>query len=86
MIISIFVNELETIKHITNKYAVVFIYFFEINSFKKWIEAVIIKKIYLIKSFKANLLIKNDVLSSEKIDILTQQIQHTLKIVMLLLR
>lgn len=69
MITSISVKSLKTIKHITNKYAVLLMYFTKINDFDTLAKTVIIKEIYLIKDLKTNLLIENNVLSFENIDI-----------------
>lgn len=58
MMTSISIKELKTMKHSTNKYAILFMYFSETNSFDKSAKAIIIKKVHLTKDLKANLLIK----------------------------
>ena len=69
MIISISVKELEIIKHITDKYAIISFYFLKISNSDKSIKVVIIKNIHLVKDLKTKLLIENDILSSKQIDI-----------------
>lgn len=69
IITSISMRKLKTIKHITNQYAVLLIYFSETNSSKQSVTTVIIRKVHLINDFKVNFLIDNDILDSEKIDI-----------------
>ena len=66
---SISVKDLKTIKHSTNKYAMLSMYFSEINSFDISTKTVIIRKIHLIDDLKANLLIENDILDSKQVDI-----------------
>ena len=69
MITSISVKDLKTIKHFTNKYAMLFMYFSEINSSDTSTKTVITREIHLIDDLKANLLIKNDILDSKQVDI-----------------
>ena len=69
MTTSILVKDLKTIKHITNKYAVLFMYFFKINSSNVSTKIVITREMYLVSDLKTNLLIDNDILESGKIDV-----------------
>lgn len=66
MITSISVRKLKTIEHITNKYALLFMYFLKINSIDVLIKAKIIRKIYLINELKTNLFLNNDIFYFEK--------------------
>ena len=71
MIIFITVRELNTDKHFTDKYVIVFMYFLEKNKNDTTIKAKIIRKIHLINDLKTNMLLKNDILDSKKFDIFT---------------
>ena len=71
MIISITVRELNTNKHFTDKYVIVFMYFFEKDKNDTTVKAKIIRKVHLINDLKTNMLLKNDVLNSKKFDIFT---------------
>ena len=69
MIISITIRGLETNKHITDRYAMISMYFKEKDKQGNEIRAVITRKIHLINDLKANILLENDVLDSELFDI-----------------
>ena len=69
MTTSISVRELDVAKHITDKYAMISLYFPKKNNSDESIKVVIIREVHLIKDLKAKLLIENDILDSEKIDI-----------------
>ena len=69
MITSISVKELDTIKHSTNKYAILSMCFLKINSDDILIKTIIIREIHLVNDLKTNLLINNDIFDSEKVDI-----------------
>ena len=71
MIISITVRELDTDKHFTDKYVIVFMYFLEKDKDDTTVKAKIIREIHLINDLKTNMLLKNDVLNSKKFDIFT---------------
>ena len=71
MITSITVRELNTTKHSIDKYVIVLMYFSEKNNHDELIKAKITRKIHLVNNLKANMLIENDVLKSEKFDIFT---------------
>ena len=63
------VRDLDTIKHSTDKYAIVSMYFLEKNKNDKIFKTKIIRKIHLMNNLKTNMLIENDVLESKKFDI-----------------
>ena len=65
----IFVRDVDSKKHFSNKYAIVFMYFFNVNKNDKSIKVMIIKKIHLIDNLKANMLLNIDFIDSKKIDI-----------------
>ena len=65
----IFVRDVDSKKHFLNKYAIIFMYFFEVNKNDKSVKIMIIKKIHLINNLKANMLLSIDFIDSEKIDI-----------------
>ena len=65
----IFVRDVDLKKHFSNKYAIIFMYFFEINKNDNSIKIIIIKKIYLINNLKVNMLLNIDFINSKKIDI-----------------
>ena len=69
MTTSISVKNLKTIKHSTNKYAMLSMYFSETNSADISTKTIIIREVHLIDDLKANLLINNDILDSKQIDI-----------------
>lgn len=69
MITSILMRRLKTIKHIIDKYTMLFIYFSETYSVDQKITAIIIREVHLINELKANFLIDNDILEFENIDI-----------------
>ena len=71
MIIFITVRELDTDKHFTDKYVIVFMYFLEKDKDDTTVKAKIIREIHLINDLKTNMLLENDVLDSKKFDILT---------------
>ena len=71
MITSITDRSLEIIKYSTNKYAICFIDFTEIDEQNNSAFAEIIKEIYLIDNLKTNLFIEKDILSAKFIDIFT---------------
>lgn len=80
MITSVSMQKLKTIIHVIDKYAMLFIYFSEIDNSDRKITVVIIEEIYLINELKTKFLINNYILYSKKITFLTLQNQHTLKI------
>ena len=65
----IFVRDVNSKKHFSNKYVNVFMYFFEVNKNDKSIKIIIIKKIHLINNLKVNMLLNIDFINSKKIDI-----------------
>ena len=69
MTTSISVKDLKAIKHSTNKYAMLSMYFSETNSSDTSTKTVITREIHLVDDLKANLLIKNDILDSKQVDI-----------------
>ena len=71
MITSITVRELNTTKHSIDKYVIVFMYFSEKDNHDELVRAKITRKIHFVNNLKANMLIENDVLRSEKFDIFT---------------
>ena len=68
---SITVRNLSINKYSTDKYVIVSMFFFEKNKNDIVVKTKIIRKIYLINNFKANMLIENDVLKFEKFNIIT---------------
>ena len=68
MITLISIRKLKTTKHMTNKYVILSMYFEDIKT-NKFVKTIITRKIHLVKDFKTNLLIENDILNSKKIDI-----------------
>ena len=71
MTIFITVQNLNAQKHSTDKYAIAFMYFADIDDKKRKVKTLIIKEIHLIDNLKTNMLIDNDILKSEFIDIST---------------
>ena len=71
MIISITVRELNTMKHFIDKYVIISMYFLEKDKHDEIVKTKIIRKIHFVNNLKANMLIENDVLKSEKFDIFT---------------
>lgn len=69
MTTSISVRNLRTIKHITNKYALLSMYFLKTTNIDVSIKAIIIRKIHLVNELKINLFIDNGILDFEKTDI-----------------
>ena len=65
----IFVRDVDSKKHFSNKYVIIFMYFFEINKNDKSIKIIIIKKVHLINNLKINMLLNIDFINSKKIDI-----------------
>ena len=66
---SIIVRDLKTNKHLTDKYAVVFIYFKKKVQQKNKIRTMITKEIHLINDLKINILLENDIFDFELFDI-----------------
>ena len=71
MIIWITVRDLEINKHQIDKYAIIFMYFENKNKSDIIVKTIIIREIHLIKDWKANLLIENNIFEFEWIDIST---------------
>ena len=71
MIISITVRKLSTMKHSIDKYVIVSMYFSEKDKHDEIVRIKITRKIHFVNNLKANMLIRNDVLRSEKFDIFT---------------
>ena len=69
MIFFITIRGLDVNKHSTNKYVIVFRYFSSIDENENSVKTLIIREIHLIENLKANVLIDNDILNSEKFDI-----------------
>ena len=63
------IRGLDVNKHSTNKYVIIFMYFSSINKDENFVKTLIIREIHLIENLKANVLIDNDILNSEKFDI-----------------
>ena len=68
MIILISVRELNVDKHMTTEYVILFMYFSDQKN-DNLVRAKIIREIHLIDNLKTNMLLKNDVIDSEKIDV-----------------
>lgn len=66
---SIFVCDLEIAKHMLNKYVIVSLYFLSKNKNENVVITKIIRKVYFVDNFKANMLIKNNLLDLERITI-----------------
>ena len=69
MITSITIRDLKAEKHQINKYAIVSLYFEDKDAFDIVVKAIVTRKIHLVKNFKVNLLIRNDIFESKLIDI-----------------
>ena len=69
MIMSITIRDLKINKHLTDKYAIIFIYFKEKDQQKNEIRAMIIKEVHLINDLKVNILFENDIFDFELFDI-----------------
>ena len=69
MTTSIIVLDLRTNKHLTDKYAIILIYFKEKNQQKNEVRAMTIKKIHLINDLKINILLENNIFDFELFDI-----------------
>lgn len=69
MISFITMHDLRINKNFTNKYMIVFMYFFEINPNDNAIKALITCEMHLINDLKSNSFINNDILNSKKFDI-----------------
>ena len=69
MIISITIRELDANKHITDRYAMISMYFKEKDKQDNDVRTVIIKKVHLMNDLKVNILIENEILDSELFDI-----------------
>ena len=69
MTISITVRDLNANKHMTNRYAIISIYFKKKNQHNNEIRVMIIREIHLIDELKVNILLENDILDSELFDI-----------------
>ena len=68
MITLISVRELDVDKHMTAEYVILFMYFFDQKN-DNLIRAKITRKIHLIDNLKTNILLRNDVIDSKKIDV-----------------
>ena len=68
MIFSIFVRNVNVVKHMSNEYVIVFMYFFEKKN-NVFVRAMIIKKNHLIDNLKINMLIDIDLIESKKMNI-----------------
>ena len=68
MITFIFVRELDVDKHMTTEYVILFMYFFDQKN-DNLVRAKIIREIHLIDNLKTNMLLRNDVIDSKKIDV-----------------
>ena len=69
MTTSITVRDFETSKHLTDRYAIISIYFKNKNKFDKNVRIMIIKEIHLINDLKINILLENYILNSKLFDI-----------------
>ena len=67
MISFIIVRDLNIIQHENSRYVILFIYFFDTTNDDVFVKIFIEKKVHLIKNFKTNMLIENDIIVSKRI-------------------
>jgi len=60
-------RNLDTLKHLSNKYVIVFIYFSNKDKNENFVIAKITREVYLVENLKINILIKNNLIDFEKI-------------------
>jgi len=63
------IQDLNTIKHLLNKYIILLLYFSNKDEKKNLVITKIIREVYLINNFKTNMLIKNDLIDLKEITI-----------------
>ena len=61
------IRELDIVKHMSDEYAIINIYFFEKNKNDNSVIAKITREVYLINNLKINMLINNDCINLKKI-------------------